>query len=226
LEDYAYVVQGLLALYQEDFNPEWYHHAVRIQEAQDQHFSGLGKRYSLSPLQRSPLPPRQDFLDSDLPSAQGTAISNLLTLNALTQEAGDGPESESGKLLRHAEQLLLAVGDTVVKSPVAHAQYLMALDQYMDSQTIVFMTPGPLEKSNATEMLMKFGSSYYPHAVLAGSDVSNKDSGIKVLKDKDLFQGAAGVYILGGEGNVEFNNLTSSGDAEGVLQNPSRVVFD
>merc|ERR1712159_847780 len=145
LEDYAFAVQGLLALYQEDFNPEWYELAQRIQASQETHFSGLGKRFSLSPLEDSPLPPRQDFFDgADLPSAQSTAITNLLTLNALLQTSSDPAEGDAAsKVLRQAEQLLLSVGDNVVKSPVVHAQYLMALDQYMDSQSVILVTPGP-----------------------------------------------------------------------------------
>merc|ERR1711966_412041 len=89
LEDYALAIQGLLALYQQDCDSQWYEMALKLQESQDAHFSGLGKRYSLSPLQNSPLPPRQDYLDGDLPSAQATAISNLLTLNALALNKAD-----------------------------------------------------------------------------------------------------------------------------------------
>merc|ERR1719181_2361472 len=98
LEDYAFAIQGLLALYQQDFDVQWYNMAKQLQETLESSFGGLGKRYSLSPLQNSPLPPRQDFLDGDLPSAQATAISNLLTLNALALSKADG--DPAAKLLK------------------------------------------------------------------------------------------------------------------------------
>merc|ERR1712100_837813 len=119
LEDYVFAIQGLLALYQEDFNQRWFDTALQLQQAQDECFTGLGKRYSLSPLHNSPLPPRQDYLDGDLPSAQSTAITNLLTLNALNISDGEA----AGAMLQQAERLLLAVGDTVMKSPLSHASY-------------------------------------------------------------------------------------------------------
>merc|ERR1711939_822026 len=107
---------------------QWYDMALKLHGAQDEYFSGLGggKRYSLSPLQNSPLPPRQDFLDTDLPSAQATAISNLLTLNAVNLDPTNTKPAE--KLLGQAEKLLLSVGDSIVKAPLAHASYLIALD--------------------------------------------------------------------------------------------------
>merc|ERR1719409_951840 len=39
LEDYAFSIQGLLALYQEDFDVQWYEMALKLQGAQDEYFS-------------------------------------------------------------------------------------------------------------------------------------------------------------------------------------------
>jgi len=227
LEDYTFSIQGLLALYQEDFDLQWYHKAVELQGLQDELFTGLGKRYSLSPLHNSPLPPRQDFLDSELPSAQATAITNLLCLNALSLDtANPGPAAE---LLQHAEKLLLAVGDSVVKAPLSHASYLIALDQYMDSQTVVVMTDGPVQgDEGAISLIGSLGAKYFPQALVIACDVANKDTGPAMLRDKELSGGAGAVYVLGSEGNVEFNNAAAdhAPEAHSALENPSEIQFE
>lgn len=226
LEDYAFGIQGLLALYQEDFDVRWYEMAMQLQQAQDELFGGLGKRYSLSPLHNSPLPPRQDFVDSELPSAQGVAIHNLLLLNTLNLSSSKPQQADA--YLQKAEQLLLAVGDSVVKAPLSHASYLIALDQYMDSQTVVVVTQGPVEQSDAVGLLAKLGTEYLPQAVFAASDVAQKEGGPPLVHDKELFQGATGVYVLGSEGNLEFNNTVADHEAEvrTALDNPSEIRFE
>lgn len=226
LEDYALCIQGLLALYQEDFDVQWYELSLKLQEIQDELFSGLGKRYSLSPLHNSPLPPRQDFLDSEIPSAQSTAITNLLTLNALSLDLSNPKPAE--KYLQKAEKLLLAVGDAVVKAPLSHASYLIALDQYMDSQTVVIVTPGAVDKTSAAAaMLAATGSHYFPQAVFVTVDAGQVATGPPVVRDKELYQGSAAVYILGSEGNVEFNHMVSGHDQDAInaLHNPSEIRF-
>merc|ERR1711998_748292 len=44
LEDYAFAIQGLLALYQQDFDVQWYNMAKQLQETLESSFGGLGKR--------------------------------------------------------------------------------------------------------------------------------------------------------------------------------------
>jgi len=227
LEDYAFSIQGLLSLFQEDQDPRWHEAAVRLQQLQDDHFSGLGKRYSLSPLHNSPLPPRQDFLDTDMPSAQSTAISNLLTLNALSLDPSN--PDQAGVMLQQAERLLLAVGDAVMKSPLSHASYLIALDQYMDSQTILILTPGAVEaNSEAASMLADIGASYFPHAVVVAADAGKLSGALAVLQGKELVDGAASIYVLGSEGNEEFKSVIGGHEdsAMAALHNPSEIRFE
>jgi len=217
LEDYALCVQGLLTLYQEDFDPQWFALASEMQAAQDAHFTGLGngKRYSLSPVQNSPLPPRQDFTDGDLPSPQAMVISNLLTLNALSQDPAQ---------LKAAEKLLLAVGDAVVKSPLVHSQYLMALDQYMDSQTLVVTVPGG-NLSDAVGVFEELGRSYFPHCVFAAAKAADAEAGPAVLKGKDVVKGETSMYVLGSEGEVEGEAFTSVEEAKAALSDPCKINF-
>eukprot|EP00657_Telonema_sp_P-1_P007088 TRINITY_DN2669_c0_g2_i1.p1 TRINITY_DN2669_c0_g2~~TRINITY_DN2669_c0_g2_i1.p1 ORF type:complete len:611 (+),score=113.16 TRINITY_DN2669_c0_g2_i1:144-1976(+) len=177
LEDYAYLVQGLLALYQQDWDAEWLVWVDQLQDAIDQQFGGLGKCYSHAPLHSALLPPFQDFSDhGELPSPMSVCISNLLTLNALN---GSEPQ------LKAAERLLLAVGDSAVKSATTHSQYLSALDLYMDSQVVTIVSEGDLQEE-AGDMFKAMGTRYLPQAIICASTQERKCHHPAVLHDRPL----------------------------------------
>jgi len=121
------------------------------------------------------------------------------------------------------------VGDSVVKAPLSHASYLIALDQYMDSQTVVVMTDGPVQgDEGAISLIGSLGAKYFPQALVIACDVANKDTGPAMLRDKELSGGAGAVYVLGSEGNVEFNNAAAdhAPEAHSALENPSEIQFE
>ena len=86
LDDYAFLIQGLLDLYEASFDVRWLEWAVRLQEAQDQlfwdargggYFSTRGTDPSL--LMRT----REDY-DGAEPSPNSVAVMNLLRLAQMT----------------------------------------------------------------------------------------------------------------------------------------------
>jgi len=97
----------------------------------------------------------------------------------------------------------------------------------MDSQTVVIVTPGPAEKANAESMLATMGEHYFPQAVFLVVDAAKVSTGPPVVRDKELYQGSASVYILGSEGNVEFNHMVAGHDQDAInaLHNPSEIRF-
>jgi uncharacterized protein YyaL (SSP411 family) len=84
-EDYAFVIQGLLDLYEAGFNPRWLRLAIELQQVQDERFwDGDARRYRsgsrMPPLLLDVAPERDDAL----PSANSVAAMNLLRLSAIT----------------------------------------------------------------------------------------------------------------------------------------------
>lgn len=84
-EDYAFVVQGLLDLYEAGFNPRWLRLAIELQQIQDERFwDGEARRYlsgsRMPPLLLDVAPERDDAL----PSANSVSAMNLLRLSAIT----------------------------------------------------------------------------------------------------------------------------------------------
>ncbi|MCB0339141.1 MAG: thioredoxin domain-containing protein, partial [Bdellovibrionales bacterium] len=86
LDDYAYLISGLLELYQADSNTSWFSWASQLQSIQDQFLydeqSGAYHYSSEELLYRSP-----EYIDGALPNSNGVSVVNLLKLCSLTGKA-------------------------------------------------------------------------------------------------------------------------------------------
>lgn len=77
LEDYAFVVQAMLDLYEADFNPRWLAAALEYQDYTDEHFSDSRGSYYSTADNGEALPVRmKEPSESSLPSAIGVALMN------------------------------------------------------------------------------------------------------------------------------------------------------
>ncbi len=89
-DDYAFVIQGLLDLYEASFDVRWLQFAIELQETQDRlffdeerggYFSGTGKDASI-------LLRMKEDNDSAEPAASSVAALNLLRLAQIRNDAG------------------------------------------------------------------------------------------------------------------------------------------
>ena len=87
-EDYAYLVFGLLELFQADGNPEWLTWALALQARQDELFwdSAEGGWFSTTGNDPSVLLRLKEDYDGAEPAASSVSVLNLLTLSHLTAD--------------------------------------------------------------------------------------------------------------------------------------------
>ena len=95
-EDYAFLVFGILELFQADGNPEWLDWALALQRAQDRLFWDAqgGGWFSTTGHDPSVLVRMKEEYDGAEPSASGVGVWNLLTLAHLT---GDPDHEERAR---------------------------------------------------------------------------------------------------------------------------------
>jgi len=112
LDDYAFLIDGLIELYQTDFDPAWFGEAVRLQKIQDDLFAdGDGGGYFFTDGTDRTLQGRQrTFTDSVEPSGNSVSALNLLRLSALTgdphlQKRADGIFEAAAPLVARAPTL-------------------------------------------------------------------------------------------------------------------------
>ena len=89
-EDYAYLIFGLLELFQADGDPRWLEWALTLQRRQDELFWDRGRRrlvqHDRAAIESVLLRLKEDY-DGAEPSATSVGVLNLLTLSHLTNDA-------------------------------------------------------------------------------------------------------------------------------------------
>jgi uncharacterized protein YyaL (SSP411 family) len=124
LEDYAFFISGLLALYRATLNARWLEEALQLTETMVADFAdsdGAGF-FDTAADQETPVARPRDLHDGATPSGNSVAAEVLLQLGAMT-----GNESYTER----ASDLLRVMADTMKEHPLAAGRYLSALDFFL-----------------------------------------------------------------------------------------------
>ncbi|GAB5032297.1 spermatogenesis-associated protein 20 [Nannochloropsis oceanica] len=186
-DDYAFLVRGLLDLYEATARPRYLAWATDLQETMDELFlchPGEGRGYlSVSRGDASIAYPVSSTYDGAEPSATSVAVSNLLRLAAMTgeqkkepqqqphhqQPQGDGHKGAEGigapsSFARRAERLL-ATALQAPETPYEAPEILSALRLYGPGIMQVIIIGQ--EKAQDTQALLKVVNQHFlPNAVL------------------------------------------------------------
>ena len=155
--DYAFLILGLLELYQSNFDPEYLKEAVTLQKQMLTDFWDKDQGgFFLTASAEMDLPVRpKEIYDGAIPSANSVALQNLLRLSRLT---GD-PEWEN---LGH--QLIKAFADTIKRQPTAFTYLLLGIDFALHTGQEVVITGEP-EGKDTRQLLSALNLSYLPNQV-------------------------------------------------------------
>jgi uncharacterized protein YyaL (SSP411 family) len=187
LEDHAALGEGLLALYQVDFNPRWFNSALTMGETILDHFSDpLGGFFDTRDDHELLIARPKSVQDSPIPSGNSLACTLLLKLGALT---GDRHFYEP------ANSALRAFQDTAARHPAAFAGWLNALDYELGPHLELALIGDPQSES-FQELSGVTAGGYFPRLVRAGG--LSTDGGPMLLADRPLLDGTATAYLCEG----------------------------
>ncbi|MEM0961148.1 MAG: thioredoxin domain-containing protein, partial [Bacteroidota bacterium] len=157
LDDYAFLVWGLVELYQTEFDEAHLEAALRLHGQMRERFENPEGGYFLSPEDAPDLIVRQRALDDGaLPAGNSVAVLNGLRLAALT---GDSD-------LTDAAYRGLRVPETVRKHPSGFT-HLMAAAAFAHGPSQEIVLAGERGASDTHALLAAVRSVYAPHAVVA-----------------------------------------------------------
>lgn len=123
-EDYACLIQGLLDLYEADFDVAWLQWAVELQTKMDALFADeKGGYFSTAGDDPNVLLRMKEDSDSAEPSPNSVAVMNLLRLAEIT-----GDSVGDKKLVERARKTLASFSEQLTQLPTAIPQMLCALD--------------------------------------------------------------------------------------------------
>jgi len=173
-DDYAFVIQGIVDLYEASFDVEWLKFAVELQEAQDRLFldEKNGGYFSTSGRDRSVVLRMKDDNDSAEPAASSVATLNLLRLAQFRDEKQ--PEERGKKTIR-------AFSATISRFPSAMPQMLVALDFSLSKPRQIVIAGKP-DAPETKALLKEVHRHFLPNKILLLADGAD---GQKYLGEKN-----------------------------------------
>jgi uncharacterized protein YyaL (SSP411 family) len=196
LEDYAFLVAGLLDLYEGSFELRWLEHAIALDRILETLFEDRdGGGYYMTSADQEPLLVREKpSYDGAEPSGNSVAALNLLRLYEFTTQ--DGFRARAEKVFRAMAPLLQA-------NPVALSEMLLAVDFYLDTpRQIVVVVPPGRPTADAAPLLQAAHRGFLPNRVLsvvrAGREQSESARVIPLLEGKDALGDRPTAYACEG----------------------------
>ncbi len=190
-DDYAFVIQGLLDLYEASFDVEWLKFATELQQTQDRMFfdEKNGGYFSTSGKDESVFLRMKDDNDGAEPAASSVAALNLFRLS---QIRNDQPMSE------RARKTIAAFATTLSHFPSAMPQLLVALD-YSLSKPRQIVIAGKKDAPETKALLKEVHRHFLPKTILLLADdadgqkyLGEKNEAIRAMSPID---GKAAAYV-------------------------------
>jgi uncharacterized protein YyaL (SSP411 family) len=188
LEDQAFMVQGLLDLWESTFEERWLREAIALASAQEAHFADSAGGWFMTAADAEALIAREKpQYDGAEPSGTSVAWQNALRLFALTDEP---------RWRTIAEGAHASVATVLANNPLALSEGLLALEWMTSTpREIALVTPAGAPDS-ARPLLDVLAHTFVPNRVLAlSAEDSRLHELLPLLRDRPAIQGRATAYV-------------------------------
>ncbi len=187
-DDYAFLIWGLLELYEATFETEFLKTAIALQKDMNEHYldSERGGYYFTANDAEEMIIRHKEVYDGAVPSANSTALLNLLRIGRIT---GDASYEET------AENLAKAFSAHVEQAPSAYTQLLQGLDFGVGPSYEVVIS-GERGREDTERMIEALREVYAPNKIVllrdSGSDITNI---APFTKEQGTIGGMAAAYV-------------------------------
>ncbi len=212
LDDYAYLIWGLLELYEADFNSEVLTTALDLHDDLIRHFwdESSGGFFFTADDAESLLVRRKEFYDGAVPSGNAVAMLNLLRLERITGDAAFG---------QRASKLVASAGDALESMPSGFTALLSAVDFGLGPSHEIVIS-GDRGSSDTIALLRTVQDMFIPNKVLLFRP-PDEDAGIlevaPFLEGQTPIDGHATAYVCRNF-RCEAPTTTASGLKTALLQ--------
>ena len=179
VDDYAFLIRGLLDLYEATFDVKWLEWAVEMQQRQDDQFwDNKLNGYFTSPEGDPSIVLRlKEDQDGAEPASNSVTSLNLIRLSVFL----DKPEMKD-----KAKQTMIAFKETLFRFPVALPEMTSALMTLHHTPVEIIITGDPLKSETTKKLVETVHSTLLPHKVLILADGIQESilyKNLSVLKD-------------------------------------------
>jgi len=181
LEDHAFLLEALLALYEATFETRWFERAQELAETMLSRFHDpeRGGFFSTSGDHEELIARRKEIGDHPIPSGNSSAAMGLLRLAALTGERS---------YEQAAEGVFSLFAEPALRHPEAFAHLLRAIDFHLEPTKEVALAGDDLG-----ELSRLVRSAHRPHVVLAGGPEGS--SVPPLLQHRTAVDGRPAAYV-------------------------------
>ena len=175
LEDYAFLVDGLLVLHEATFDVRWLEEAVELGYAMVDLFwdNAAGQFYDTGADHEELVVRPRDLTDNAVPAGSSMAASVLLKLSVVT---GDS------ELERHAVEAMRSAKAVMERFPTGAGHWLCALDFYLSTPKEIAIV-GDRTAQDTRGLLAEVYRSFLPNRVLVGLDGAEDTSAMSPLME-------------------------------------------
>ncbi len=161
-DDYAFVIQGLLDLYEASFDPGWLKFALELQRQMDALFwdNESGGYFTVTGHDSNILLRMKEDNDSAEPAASSVAALNLARLAAIRND---------GELLARAKKTVNAFARQLAHFPSALPQMLVAFD-FLEGSPRQIVIAGDSDSPETKALLAEVHRHFLPNKVLLLAD--------------------------------------------------------
>jgi uncharacterized protein len=189
LEDYAFLVEALLRLYEATLEVRWFDAARETADVMIEHFADdeRGGFFTTSDDHEELITRRKDVGDHPIPSGNSSAAYGLLRLAALTGNR-DYEERAVGTIRLFAP--------AAARHPDAFGHLLQAIDFHLSPvREVALVTPsnGADGSARLDELARVVRSAHRPHVVLAGGPEGSERP--ELLRERPAVQGKPAAYV-------------------------------
>jgi uncharacterized protein YyaL (SSP411 family) len=191
LDDYAFLIWGLIELYEATFEAKYLRYAIDLADKMLMHFwdKTNGGFYQTADYSETALIRNKEIYDGAYPSGNSVAASDLIRLSRITGET---------KFEEKTQQLMHAFSVNVARAPHSHTQLMIALDFALGPSSEVVIVGDP-QKEDTAKMLHTVRSRFIPRKVVLFRSSAEESPEItdlaKFTKDMKRKEGKATAFV-------------------------------
>lgn len=176
LDDYAHLIEGLLALYSCDTDPRWIRHACALEaEARARLWDADEGGYLFSAAPEL-IVKRKEILDGATPAGNATMLSNLVVLESLTGR---------GEYHERAAALLALLMPYARRYPTGCARTLLACDLLLRGPTeLALVWRGERGRAELASVRAALFAEFLPGVVWAAAEEGAEVGDVELLSDR------------------------------------------
>ncbi len=189
LEDYAYLIDGLLELYQTTFDWRWFVAAQELAETMLEHFAdSQGTLYDTSDDHETLITRPRDLQDNATPSGNAMAVTVLLKLADFTNDPC---------YVDIAHKSLAQMESMMAQYPLGFGQWLQALAYALSMPREIAIVGDPTG-TDTHALLSIVRDGYRPFQVVALGAPDAQPLAVPLLQDRGLVEGRVAAYVCRG----------------------------